>query len=88
MFALLLLLSTLGLWICPALGQSSLCSWVETSSRWSAGQRNILKINVDQHYESWDVTFSFDIPLTFEVKQDNNQTTCLTGDVCRPGREM
>ena len=65
---ILLLLSSFSLWLSPAGGQTSLCSWVETRSRWSAGQRNIVKINVDQQYNSWDVTVSFDRPLTFEVR--------------------
>ena len=72
---LILLLSSLSAWLSPAQGQSSLCSWVETTSRWSAGQRNILKLSIDQHYESWTVTFSFDLPLTFEVKLDTPQPT-------------
>ena len=63
---LILLLS-----ICILVGgtraQSTVCSWVETASRWSNGQRNILKLNVDQHYQGWSVTFTFDTPVTFEV---------------------
>ena len=48
-------------------GQAPACSWVETVSRWSNGQRNVLKISVDQHYKGWNVTFTFDTPVTFEV---------------------
>ena len=64
---MLILLSALSFLIDPAIGQSPVCSWVETASRWSNGQRNILKLNVDQHYQGWSVTFTFDTPVTFEV---------------------
>ena len=65
--------------------QDPACSWVETVSRWSNGQRNILKISVDQHYKSWSVTFTFDTPVTFEVRLEAE----LPSDRCdeRRGKE-
>merc|ERR1712110_342297 len=71
---MLILLSALSFLIDPAIGQSPVCSWVETASRWSNGQRNILKLSVDQHYSGWNVTFSFDTPVTFEAWKGDVQT--------------
>ena len=51
-----------------ALCQSDLCSWVQTISRWSNGQRNHLQISIDQHYTTWNISFKFDADVTFEVK--------------------
>ena len=47
--------------------QSELCSYVETVSLWSNGQRHLLKLNIDQHYSQWNVTFTFNADVTFEV---------------------
>ena len=68
-----------------AASQAPACSWVETVSRWSNGQRNILKISVDQHYKGWSVTFTFDTPVTFEVRLEAE----LRSDRCdeRRGKE-
>ena len=47
--------------------QSELCSHVETVSLWSNGQRHLLKLNIDQHYSQWNVSFTFNADVTFEV---------------------
>ena len=66
--------------------QSELCSYVETVSLWSNGQRHLLKLNIDQHYSQWNVTFTFNADVTFEVLTTLAPCSRRHASVCRRGR--
>ena len=47
--------------------RSQLCSWVEPVTKWTNGQRDLLKLNIDEYSTYWNVTFKFDQDIIFEV---------------------
>ena len=57
--------------------RSQLCSWVEPVAKWTYGQRDLLKLNIDEYSTSWNVTFHFDQDVIFEVNANVRFTDYL-----------